>query len=213
MKKKKRETPQKEWQAKCTRTWARAHIVKKKFPGQNKTKPNSKESSALFGKYDGWQFIFDSLKTEWKPSQSRTTHYCIKQNLIKLVTSVSLPSPSCQSLASSADTIQHRTSFTLLGILYNCTPGLTITFTVMTEFLRKLQQFTPGRCTRFAALLVAAIPCSFRTHSKTKKLLWFCGSVFLSSFMGGRGGGGEVNNDIISSRFPYEEKMNSLMDG
>jgi len=64
-KKRKRETPQKEWQAKCTRTRARAHIVKKNFPDKTKqNRSNSKESSTLFGKYDGWQFVFDSLKTE-----------------------------------------------------------------------------------------------------------------------------------------------------
>jgi hypothetical protein len=140
------------------------------------------------------------FKTEWKPSQSGTTHYCIATNLIKLVTSVSLPS-SKLPIPSFPRPIQHVTSFTLLGILYNCTPGLTITFTVMSEFLRKLQQFTPGRCTRFAALLVAAIPCSFQTDFKTKKLLWFYGSVFLSSFNGGP----KVNIDPISSRFPYQE--------
>jgi hypothetical protein len=33
----------------------------KKISRTKQNRPNSKESSALFGKYDGWQLVFDSL--------------------------------------------------------------------------------------------------------------------------------------------------------
>jgi hypothetical protein len=48
-KKRKRETPQKEWQAKCTRTQMRAHIVEiKKFPDKTKQTQLQRELSFIW---------------------------------------------------------------------------------------------------------------------------------------------------------------------
>ncbi len=114
-------------------------------------------------------------------------HPLLHQNKLKQVGDECQPTLSKLPIPSFLGRYNTERVFTLLGILYNCTPGLTITFTVMTQFLRKLQQFTLGRCTLFAALLVAAIPCSFRTHSKNKKIIfifavWF---FFCHPWLGG----------------------------
>jgi hypothetical protein len=144
--KRKRETPQKEWQAKCTRTQTRAHIVKQNNSQtkQNKTDPTRKRAQLyLENMTDG-----NSYLTPLRPSESQANPEppTTASNKLKQVGDECQPTLSKLPIPSFLGRYNTERVLLYWGFLYNCTPGLTITFTVMTEFLRKLQQFTLGRC-------------------------------------------------------------------